>query len=210
MSCRRSSLSAPTCAWTPHRLYQWGVPFPLWGAAGERSEFNIKLSLGAPLLIFPRGYLLKYFPQVDTSTRQWGFEIRVFPLLCELLKAIEPHLPVCQLCHWQLCPNMWSSPTTKSLDPIVVTALRVDCPVECHGPATCGFACNCPESEAPGRIYIYVSNIYMYVYIYTCIYIYIYMHILSLLKHHTTTMKKKKNMYIYIHAYSIFSIIVHC
>ena len=54
------------------------------GAAGERSEFNIKPPLGAPLLIFPRGYLLKSFPQVDTSARQRGFEIRVFPLLGEL------------------------------------------------------------------------------------------------------------------------------
>ena len=95
------------------------------GAAGERSEFNIKPPLGAPLLTSPRGYLLKYFPQVDTSARQRGFEIRVFPLLGELPKAIEPHLPVCQLYRWQLGPNMWSSPTTKSLDPIVATVLRV-------------------------------------------------------------------------------------
>ena len=111
------------------------------GAAGERSEFNIKPPLGA-LLIFHRGYLLKSFPRVDTSARQQGFEIRVFPLLGELPKAIEPHLPVCQLYCWQLCPNMWSSPTTMLLDPIVVTALRVGFPRESHGPATCGFACN--------------------------------------------------------------------
>ena len=90
----------------------------------------------APLLIFPSGYLLKSFPQVDTSARQLGFEIRVFPLLGELPKAIEPHLPVCQLYRWQLCPNMWSSTTTKLLDPIVVTALRVGIPGESHGPAT--------------------------------------------------------------------------
>ena len=88
------------------------------------------------------------FPQVDTSARQRGFEIRVFPLLGELPKAIEPDLPVCQLYRWQLGPNMWSSPTTKSFDPIVVTALRVDFPGESHGPATCGFACNCPQPEA--------------------------------------------------------------
>ena len=50
----------------------------------------------APLLIFPRGYLLKSFPLVDTSARQRGFEIRAFPLLDEQPKAIEPHLPVCQ------------------------------------------------------------------------------------------------------------------
>ena len=123
MSCRRPSLSGPACAWTPHGFYLWGN-LPPCGAAGERSEFSIKPPLGAPLLIFPRGYLLKSFPRVDTSARQRGFEIRVFPLLGELPKAIEPHLPVCQLYRWQLGPSMWTSPTTKSLDPIVVTALR--------------------------------------------------------------------------------------
>ena len=143
MSCRRSSSSGPACAWTPHWFYLWGVPFPL-----VESEFNIKPPLGAPLLIFPRGYLLKSLPQVDTSARQRGFEIRVFPLLGELPKAIEPHLPTCQLYRWQLGPNMWSSPTTKSLDPIVVTALRVGFPGESHGPATCGYACNSPKPEA--------------------------------------------------------------
>ena len=86
-------------------------------------------------------------PQVDTSARQRGFEIRVFALLGELPTAIEPHLPVCQLHRWQLGPNMWSSPTTKSLDPIVVTALRVGFPGENDEPATYGFACNCPEPE---------------------------------------------------------------
>ena len=130
------------------RVLSVGGNLPPWGAAGERSEFYIKPPLGAPLLIFPRGYLLKSFPRVDTSARQQGFEIRVFPLLGELPKAIEPHLPVCQLCRWQLGPSMWTSPTTMSLDPIVVIALRVGFPGESHGPATCGFACNCPEPEA--------------------------------------------------------------
>ena len=144
MSCRRPSLSGPAFAWTPHGFNMWGVSFPL----GELPEINIKPPLGAPLLIFPRGYLLKSLPQVDTSARQRGFEIRVFPLLGELPKAIEPHLPICQLYRWKLGPNMWSSPTTKSLDPIVVTALRVGFSGESHGPATCGFACNCPEPES--------------------------------------------------------------
>ena len=45
-------------------------------------------------------------------------------------------------------PNMWISPMTKSLDTIVVTALRVGFPGESHGPATCGISCNCPEPEA--------------------------------------------------------------
>ena len=88
------------------------------------------------------------FPQVDPSARQRGFEIRVFPLVGELTRAIEPHLPVCQLYRWQLGPNMWSSPMTKLFDPIVVTTLRVGFPGESHGPAICGFACNCPEPEA--------------------------------------------------------------
>ena len=130
------------------RVLYVGVTFLLAELPERGQSFNIKPPLGAPLLIFPQGYLLKSFPRVDTSARQWGFEIRVFPLLGELPKAIEPHLPVCQLYRWQLGPSMWTSPTTKSLDPIVVTALRVGFPGESHGSATCGFTCNCPEPEA--------------------------------------------------------------
>ena len=79
------------------RVLSVGGSLPPCGAAGERSEFDIKSPIGVPLLIFPRGYLLMSFPQVGTSARQRGFEIRVFSLLGELPKAIEPHLPVCQL-----------------------------------------------------------------------------------------------------------------
>ena len=79
------------------RILSVGGYLPPWGSAGERSEFDIKPPFGEPPLIFPRGYLLKSFPQVDTSARQRGFEIRVFPLLGELPKAIEPHLPVMPL-----------------------------------------------------------------------------------------------------------------
>ena len=186
MSCRRPSLSGPACAWTLHGFCLWGYHSPFGSC---RRELNIKPPLGAPLLIFPRGYLLKSFPQVDTSARQLGFEIRVFPLIGELPKAIEPHLPVCQLYRWQLGPNMWSSPTTKSLDPIVVTALLVGFPGESHGPATCGFACSCPEpeawtSEASRLCYVlclillcFVVDVCIYIYIYICAYIYIYVHI---------------------------------
>ena len=80
-----------------------GGIFPPMGAAGERPEFDIKPPLGASLLIFSRGYLLKSFPQGDTSARQRGFEIRDFLLLGDLPKAIEPHLPIC---HLQLGPTM--------------------------------------------------------------------------------------------------------
>ena len=133
MFCRRPSLSRHACAWTPHYIYLWGS-IPPSGAAGDRSELNINPPLGAPLLISPRGYLLKSSPQVDASTRQRGFEIRFFPLLGELQNAIEPHLPVCQLYRWQHGPKMWSSPTTKSLDLIAVTALRVGFPGKATDP----------------------------------------------------------------------------
>ena len=76
-----------------------GGSLPPLGAAGERSEFGIKPPLGASLLIFLRGYLLKSFPQVDTSAIQRGLEIRVFPLIDELPKAIDTpaRLPVIPL-----------------------------------------------------------------------------------------------------------------
>ena len=55
--------------------------FPsLMVAARERPEIDIKPPLGAPHLIFPRGYLLKSFPQGDTSARQWGSEISFLSL----------------------------------------------------------------------------------------------------------------------------------
>ena len=57
------------------RVLSVGGSLPPCGAAGEMSEFNIKPPLRAPLRIFPRGYLLKSFPQVDTFARQRGFEI---------------------------------------------------------------------------------------------------------------------------------------
>ena len=147
------------------RVLSVGGSLPPWGTAGERSEFNITPPLGAPLLIFPGGYLLKSFPQVDTSARQRGLKIRVFPLLGELPKAIEPHL---RAGNWQLGPNMYSSPTTKSLDPIVVTALRAGFPGECHGPATCGFAYNCLEpeawtTEASGPLHIFTLHTSTYI-----------------------------------------------
>ena len=59
-------------------------------AAGERPTFDIKPPLVAPPLIFPRGDLLKSFPQGDTSVRQRGLA-SVFPLSlvsCEGLSSL--------------------------------------------------------------------------------------------------------------------------
>ena len=55
-------------------FFCWKFLSPM-GAAGERPEFDIKTPLGAPFLILPQGYLLKSFPQGDTSARQWGYGI---------------------------------------------------------------------------------------------------------------------------------------
>ena len=129
-------------------VFLWGFPSSLGSCRRERSDFNFKPPLGAPLLIFSSRLSPEVFSTSGYFRKTAGVEIRFFPLLGELPKAIEPHLPVCQLYRWQLGPNMWSAPTTKSLDPIVVAALRVGFQGESHGPATCGFACNCPEPEA--------------------------------------------------------------
>ena len=71
-------------------------PYPM-GVAGERPQFDIKRSLGHPLLIPRRGYLLKFLPQGDIPARQRGFEISIFPPIGELPKSIEPHHTVCRI-----------------------------------------------------------------------------------------------------------------
>ena len=88
---------------------------PLMGITGERPEFDVKPPLETKVQIIPRGDPLKSFPQGDTSERQRVVEIVNSLLLGELTKAIEPHLPVCQQYHGQLCPTKWSSPMTKSI-----------------------------------------------------------------------------------------------
>ena len=65
-----------------------------------------------------------------------------------LPKAIELHLPVCQLYCWQLCPNKWSSSMARFLHPIIVTAIWVGFPGEYLGPTTGRIACNCSMLEA--------------------------------------------------------------
>ena len=124
-------------------------------AAGEMLEYDVKSTLGAPLLIVPRGHLLKSFPQGVLPQDSGGLK-KVFLLQGELPRVTEPHLSVCQLYRCQFGLTMWSSPTTMSLDPILVTALRVDVPGQSIDPATDGLACNCPvpesmTSEASGR-----------------------------------------------------------
>ena len=121
--CRRSSLSGPTCARTPQVL-SLGVPFLLWELPKRGQSLTSKRLWGQNCW-FVLEVTFWSLPQGDTSARQRGFEIRVFSLLGELPKVIEPHLPIYQLYCWKLGPNMWSSPTTKSSNTTVVTAFRV-------------------------------------------------------------------------------------
>ena len=56
------------------------------GVAGERPWFDIKPPLGDPLLIFPRGYLPKYFPQGDTSRSLSGINTKTLKAyICQLI-----------------------------------------------------------------------------------------------------------------------------
>ena len=74
----------------------WGR-IPLMEAARERPEFDIKPTLWALLLIFSSRVSPNVFSTRGYLRKTAGFEIRVFPLLGELPKAIEPHLPAYQL-----------------------------------------------------------------------------------------------------------------
>ena len=123
------------------------VPFPLWELPARGQSLTSNRLWGStpdfssslyPKALSIRGYIC------NTA----GFEIRVFSLLGDLSKAIEPHMPVCHLYRWQLRPTKWSSPTAKSLDSIVITAIRVGFQGESLGFDTGGFACNCPVPEA--------------------------------------------------------------
>ena len=117
------------------------------GAAERGHNLTSNSHLRLRFWIFTRGYLLMSFPQGDISARQRGFDIRVFPFLVELQEAIEPHLPVSRSYRWQPSHNKWSSPTTKSLDFIVVTALQLGLPGGSLGPASSELAFSCPMPE---------------------------------------------------------------
>ena len=124
MSCRRLGLSGPVCVWTPLGFYLSGFPSPY---ANCRREARV-LYLAAFAVSIP-DFSSNLSPEVFSTKGYFRktvvFEIRVFYLLGEPPKSIELHLPVCHLCRWQFGPNKWSSPTTKSLDSIVITSLLV-------------------------------------------------------------------------------------
>ena len=127
------SLSGPVCAWTPHGFFLRAFPTP-YGSCRREARFCHQTIFRGSTPDFTLTLSPEVYSSGDTSPRQQGFEITVFHLLCEMPKVIEPHLPVCLLCRWQLCSNMWSSPTTKLLGPIVVTVLWVGFPGKASDP----------------------------------------------------------------------------
>ena len=121
------------------------------GPTGDRPEFDTIMASHPDLVIFGSSdesrLSAEVFSPMGYFRKTAGFEIRVFPLLGELPKAIELHLSVCLLCRWQLNPTNKSSPMTKSLHAIVVSVLRVCFLWESLKPATGRLACNCPVPE---------------------------------------------------------------
>ena len=76
MSCRRSSLPGPACAWTPHGFYMWGFPSPLGSCRREvrvehqtafrdsTPDFSSRLS---PEVFFTSGYFCKTAEALNQS-----------------------------------------------------------------------------------------------------------------------------------------------
>ena len=70
VSCWRTSLPGLAYASTPHGFYLSEFPSP-YGSCLREARVWRQSRVGAPLHIFPRGYLLKPFPQGDTSSIPW-------------------------------------------------------------------------------------------------------------------------------------------
>ena len=115
-------LSEPACAWTPHGFNLYGFPSTM-GAVGECPEFYSKQHLRLHSWYSLEVISWRIFHERILPQDSGGFTSDCL-FLGELPKAIESHQPVCQLYHYQLGPTKWSFPMTKSLDPIVDTALR--------------------------------------------------------------------------------------
>ena len=150
------------------------VPFPLWELP-ERGQSLTSNHLLGSTPDFSSGLSPEVFSTSGFFRKTAGFEIRVLPLLGELPKAIEPHMPICQLYRWQLGPSMWTLPTAKSLDLIVVTALGVGFPGEATDPPHVDLPA-IVRSQWRGKrrrqdIYIYTKyTLYIYIlYIYMCV-----------------------------------------
>ena len=108
------------------------------GAARDRPQFDNK----PPLRLTP-DFSSKLSPEVF-FTRHQRFEIRVFPLLIELPKAIKPHLPVILLASRSHQVVFTYDEVTR---PQCNYRLLVGFPGKSLGPTTGGFACNCPVPE---------------------------------------------------------------
>ena len=115
-------------------------------AAGERLKLFIKAPLGALLLNFPQRYILKSFPQEDSSARQLRFEIS-FPSprwAAKGHRATPARLPVTPLA-------TRSKHVVFAYDQVVRPHRSYHpsggLPIGSLGPATGRLACNCLMAE---------------------------------------------------------------
>ena len=147
MSCRRPSLSGPACAWIPHRLYLWGVHFPL-GELPERGQSLTSNHLwglhswffleAISWSLFTSGYFRK-------TAGVWNQSFPSHRWAAKGHRATPARLPVIPLAtrsqHVIFTNDQVGRPhrTYRPLGGL---------PRGSHGPATCRSACNCPEPEA--------------------------------------------------------------
>ena len=125
-----------------------GVPVP-YQSYQRLARVRHKATLGAPLLIYSRGYLLMFFHKGILPQENRGLK-SVFNFMGQLPKATETHQPICQLYCWQLGPTKWPSPTTKSFIPHYSYRPSSGLPRESLEPATCGLANK--RSDARGML----------------------------------------------------------
>ena len=137
MSNRWTSLSGHACAWTPHGFYLWGFPSrcrrEVWvyhqtAFRGSTPDFPLRLSSE---VFFTSGYFHK-------TVGVWNLSFPSPRWAAKGYRAKHARLPFIPL-----VPR--SQHVVFDYDQVVGTHRSYSPSV---GPATCGFACNCPEPEA--------------------------------------------------------------
>ena len=147
MSCRRPSLSGLACAWIPHGFYLWGVSFPL-GQLPERGQSLTSNHLSGLhswffLEVISWSLFHKWIHPQDSVV--WNQSFPSPRWAAKGYRATPARLPVIPLA-------TRSQHVVFAYDHVVRPHHRYrpsgGLPRESHGPATCGFACNCPQPEA--------------------------------------------------------------
>ena len=129
------------------RVFYVGVPIPLGRLPerGQRTTSNRRLWHHSLVFLEVISWSLFHKLILAQDSGGWNQSIPTPRWAANGHRATPARLPANPLATRS---SMWSSPTTKSLDTIVVAVLWVGFPRDSHGSATCGFACNYQEPEA--------------------------------------------------------------